>query len=103
MGLIVHDTVEIPNLPLSVSRVDCHLTIRGTYSIRKNTKWDNTIAYNIESTIYWYENTSNDRVITVQPYSKEITEVPLDLYTYIYNDIASRYTSTELYQPISQI
>jgi hypothetical protein len=103
MGLIVHDNVEIPNFPLSVSRADCHLTIRGSYTIRKITKWDDTIAYNIESAIYWYENTGSNKVITVQPYSKEITEVSLDLYSLIYNDIASRYTSTELYQPISQV
>lgn len=103
MGLIVHDTIEIPNLPLSVSRADCHLTIKGTYSVRKNIKWDNTMVYSIESSIYWYENTQSNKIITVQNYSKEISEIPVDIYTFIYNDIASRYTSTELYQPISQV
>jgi hypothetical protein len=103
MGLIVHDNIEIPNFPLSVSRANCHLTIRGSYNIRKDNQYNNTLVYTITASIYWYENVSSTKIITAEPYTKQIQVLPDNIFTYIYDDIASRYTSTEVYQPISQV
>ena len=94
MGIIVHDNVQIPNIGLTVLRADCYLTIDGSYTIRKVEQQGN-ITYEINTTIQWYETVSSPNPIVYVPYHKVVSELPTNIYSYIYSDISSQYSNVE--------
>jgi hypothetical protein len=114
MGIIVHDTIAVPGLGLSLANI--YMTIKGKIEVAKMARvavvadpehpeeitYEPT-KYQLRSFLNWYVNAQANQEGISPLYTEyvqvELTEEllnqTLDLFGYIYAQVKSRYQSTE--------
>jgi hypothetical protein len=99
MGIVVSDTVPIPNKGITISNFE--VSCKGTYNINKEshcTDWvDNSevIEYRVNTVLYWKVVGASD-TIHIENLSLTICLEDIDnvnIFTEIYDKVKERYTN----------
>ncbi len=99
MGVLVHDSIDVPHTGLSVPNLI--LTLKGTFELQKrgpNLEVPGETVYALLCRVYWYASPSAVQPLHIEMLTVEVSTTDVDqlaLFEVIYNHIKARYNSTE--------
>lgn len=86
MGLLIYDSIEIPQQGISLSSVVW--TIKGDYVMKKSIDLNKNPIYNIKILLLWYASQTATLPIYQEERFFQLQSVDgVDIYTYIYTSL----------------